>query len=95
VLEFGGKVAFEIVLDDEDTEKVRVAASAQDVPGEGRNAKGHDCSGMKETEGVTPALGKGRPEKNSAAGKNDRRRAFCQYSKPEEETEEQARVSEE
>ena len=33
VLEFGSKVALEIVLDDEDAEKIGVAAGAEDVPG--------------------------------------------------------------
>src|SRR6266851_5969898 len=68
VLEFGGEVALEIVLDDEDAEEIGVAAGAKDVPGKTGEGKRHESGGMKEAEGVAPALGDERPEKNGAAG---------------------------
>jgi len=45
------------VLDDEDAEEVGVAAGAEEVPGQGGEAEGGDCGGIKEAEGVSPALG--------------------------------------
>ena len=76
MLEFGGEVALEIVLDDEDAEEVGVAAGAQDVPRESGEAKRRESGGMKKTEGVAPALGDERPEKNGASGEDDTDRAF-------------------
>src|SRR5712691_10680327 len=75
MLEFGSEVAFEIVFDDEDAEEIGVAAGAQDVPGKSGEAEGRDACGMKEAEGLTPAAGEERPEKDRAAGENDGRRA--------------------
>jgi len=71
VLEFRSKEALEIVLDDEDAEKIGIAAGAEDVPGKRGEAEGRDCRGVKEAEGIAPALGEERPEKNCAAGEND------------------------
>src|SRR5713101_3601371 len=88
VLEFGGEVALEIVFDDEDSEEIGVAVGAEDVPRESSKAEGSDCDGMKEAEGVGPALGKERPEKNGSAGENNCGRAFCEGSEAEKETEE-------
>ena len=48
VLEFGSEVALEIVVDDEDTEEIGVAAGAEDVPGQRCCAEREDCDGMKE-----------------------------------------------
>src|SRR5882762_5013107 len=87
VLEFGSEVAFEIVLDDEDAEEIRVAAGAEDVPGKSGEAEGRDGGGMKEAESITPPLGEERPEKDCAAGENNGRRALCEDSEAEEETE--------
>src|SRR5712692_5740629 len=78
VLEFGGEVALEIVLDNEDAEEIGVAAGAEDVPGESGEGKRRDWGGVKEAEGVAPALGEERPEKYGATGENDRRRAFSE-----------------
>src|SRR5260370_26398719 len=72
MLEFGSEVALEIVFDDEDAEKIGIAAGASDVPGKSGQAKGRDGRRMKEAEGVAPALGEERPEKDSACGENDR-----------------------
>jgi len=88
VLEFGGEVALEIVFDDEDAEEVGVAAGAEDVPGESGEAEGREGGGMKEAEGVAPALGEERPEENGAAGEDDGGRAFGEDGEAEEETEE-------
>src|SRR5258708_5318553 len=88
VLEFGGEVALEIVFEDEDAEEIGVAASAEDVPGESGKAERCDRGGMKEAEGVAPALGDERPEKNGASAENNGRRAFCEDGEAEEETEE-------
>jgi len=63
VLEFGSEVAFEIVLDDEDAEEIRVAAGAEDVPGKSGEAEGRDGGGMKRREAFAPAFGEERPEK--------------------------------
>src|SRR2546426_4272883 len=87
VLEFGSEVAFEIVLDDEDAEEVGIASGAEDIPGKSGEAEGPDRGGMKEAEGVTPALGEERPEKDSAAGENDGSGAFGEPGEAEEETE--------
>src|SRR2546425_3666562 len=76
VLEFGGEVALEIVLDDEDAEEVGVPAGASDVPGQGREAERCDCDGVKEAESVAPAFGEERPEENGATGENDGGGAF-------------------
>src|SRR6266704_3625772 len=76
VLEFGGEVALEIVLDDEDAEEVGVPAGANDVPGQGREAERCDCDGVKEAESVAPAFGEERPEENGATGENDGGGAF-------------------
>ena len=88
MLEFGSKVALEIVLDHEDAEEVGVAAGTQDIPGEGGQAERGDGGGMKETEGVAPALREKRPEKNGAAEKNNGGRAFGENGEAKEETEE-------
>jgi hypothetical protein len=87
VLKFGGEEALEIVLDDEDLEEVGVAAGAEDVPGKRGEAEGRDCGGVKEEEGIPPAFGEERPEKNSAAGENDGGGSFGEYGETEEETE--------
>src|SRR5439155_14388147 len=87
VLEFGSEVAFEIVFDDEGTEKIGVAAGAEDVPGKRGQAERRDRGGMKEAEGVAPALGEKRPEKNGASGKNDGGGAFGENGEAKEETE--------
>ncbi len=88
MLEFGGEVALEIVFDDEDAEEIWIAAGAQYIPGKSGEAEGSDCDGMKEAEGVAPALGEERPEKYGAAGENDGYGAFCEDGEAEEETEE-------
>ena len=80
MLEFGRQVALEIVLNDEDAEEIGVAAGADDVSGKCGKAERRDCRGMKEAEGVAPAFGEERPEKDGAAGKNDGGGAFCEDS---------------
>ena len=91
MLEFGSEVALEIVLDDEDAEEVGVAAGTQDIPGEGGQAERGDGGGMKETEGVAPALREKRPGKNGASGKNDGGGSFCEDREAKEETEQKER----
>ena len=76
MLEFGGEVALEVVFDDEDAEEIGVTAGAKDVPGKSGEAEGGEGGGMEEAEGVAPALGEERPEKNGAAGENDGGGAF-------------------
>ncbi|OLB38794.1 MAG: hypothetical protein AUH11_05830 [Acidobacteria bacterium 13_2_20CM_57_17] len=87
MLEFGSEIAFEIVLDDENAEEVGIAAGTEDVPGESSEAERSDRGGMKEAEGVAPALGEKRPEKNGAPGKNYGGRAFRENGEAKEETE--------
>ena len=89
VLEFGSEVAFEIVLDDEDAEEIRVASGTEDVPGQSRHAERGDCGWMKETEGVAPALAEKRPETDRAAAKNYRGGPFGENGKTEKKTEEE------
>jgi len=72
VLEFGSEEALEVVFDDEDAEEVGVATGAEDVPGQGCCAERGERSWMKEAEGVSPALGKERPEKDRAAAEDYR-----------------------
>src|SRR5713101_8075933 len=91
VLEFRGEVAFEIVLDYEDAEEIGIAAGAENVPGESGEAEGGERDGMKEAEGVAPALGEERPEKNGAAGENDGGGTFGEYGQAKEETEKKER----
>ena len=76
VLELGGEVALEIVFDDEDAEEVGVAVGAEDIPGKRGEKKSEEGGGMKESEGVAPAFGEERPEKNGTAGEDDGGRAF-------------------
>src|SRR6266436_5486220 len=88
MLELGGEITLEIVFDDEDAEEIGIAAGAESVPGESGEAEGGECDGMKEAEGVAPALGEERPEENGAAGENDGGGAFGEDGEAEEETEE-------
>src|SRR5579863_9832290 len=91
MLEFGGEETFEIVFDDEDAEKIGIAACAEDVPGEGRHAKRGDGCGMKQAEGVAPASCEKRPEENGASAKNNCCGAFGQDGKTKEKAEENQR----
>src|SRR5260370_33990652 len=91
MVEFGSEVALEIVFDDEDAEKIGIAAGASDVPGKSGQAKGRDGRRMKEAEGVAPALGEERPEKDSACGENDRGGAFGEDRQGKEENAEKER----
>ena len=77
VLEFGGEVALEIVFDDENSEKVGIAAGAEDVPRNGYQAERSDRGGMKQAESVAPALRENCPKEDCAAEKNDCYGAFC------------------
>jgi len=88
MLEFGGEVALEIVLDEEDAEEVGVAASAENAPRESCKAKRRESGRMKEAEGVAPALGDERPEENGASGENDGRGTFREGGETQEKTEE-------
>src|SRR6516165_3716859 len=67
MLEFRGEEALEVVLDDEDAEKIGVAAGANDVPGQGGEAEGDDGRGMKQAQRVAPAFGPKRPQEDGAA----------------------------
>jgi len=89
VLESGGEVALEIMFDDEDVEEVGVAVGAEDVPGKGGATERCDRDGMKQADGVAPALGEEPPEKYGAAGKNHGGRAFREDGETEEESGEQ------
>jgi len=91
VVEFGGEVALEIVLDDEHAEKVGIAAGAEDVPGKSGEAEGDDGGGVKKTERVAPAFGEKRPEKNSAAAENHSGGTFGKNCQPEKKSEEEKR----
>src|SRR2546430_12847929 len=88
MLEFGGEVALEIVLDDEDAEEIGVAAGAEDVPRKSGHTERSDCGGMKEAEAVGPAFREKRPGKNGAAGENDGGGTFGEDGETKEETEE-------
>jgi len=83
---FGRQVALEIVLDDEDAEEVGTAPGAQDVPGRAVAKKRGERDGMKEPEGVAPALVKSAQKKTAAAHENDARRAFRENREPEKKT---------
>ena len=87
MLEFGGQKAFEVVFDDEDAEKIGIAAGAENVPGKRSGTKAGDGHGMKTAEGGGPALGGGGPKKNGAARKNQRGGAFGESGEAEEEAE--------
>ena len=87
MLEFGGEVALEIVVDDEDTEEIGVTAGAENVPRKSGEAEGHESCGMKKAQSVAPALGKERPGKYGTAGENDGHRAFRKDGQPKGKTE--------
>src|SRR5260370_13240776 len=76
------------MFDDEGAEEIGIAAGAEDVPGKSSEAERRERGRMKEAEGVAPALGEERPEKNGAAGQDNCDRAFGEDSKAEEETKE-------
>jgi hypothetical protein len=86
MLEFGGEVALEVVLDDEDAEEVGVAAGAEDIPRQSCDAEGGDGRGMEEAEGVAPAFGEERPEKNGAAGEDYGGGTFGEHGETQEKT---------
>ena len=88
MLEFGGEKALEVVLDDEDAEKVWVAAGAKDVPRECGEAKSDNSGGVKQAKSVAPAFCDECPEEDGATAKDDRGRSFCEYREAEEEAEE-------
>src|SRR5215472_808306 len=83
VLEFGREVTFEIVLDDEDAQEIRIAASAQNVPGQGGSAESGNAHWMQEPKRVVPAFGDPRPEQHRSGAENDGRRAFGQSGQRE------------
>ena len=85
-MEFGNQVALEVVLDDEDAEEVGVAASAEDVPGQGSEAEGSDSGRMKEAERVAPALRKECPKEDRPAAENDAGRPLRQHRKSKEKS---------
>ena len=89
MLEFGGEITFEVVLDEEDAEKVGVASSAEDVPREGSETERSEGSGMKEPKSIAPAFGEERPEENGAPGEDDGSGAFGENGKAEKESEEE------
>ena len=89
MLEFGREIALEIVFDDEDAEEIGIAAGTEDVPGQGGQAERRDCGGMKQPEGVAPALGENGPEEDGAAGQDDGGGAFCENREAEKKSEEQ------
>jgi len=88
VLEFGGDVALEIVLDDEDAEEIGIAAGTKDVPGEGGETEAGDGERMEAAEGVAPAPCKCRPQQYAAAGENDGGGTLCERGEAKEEAEE-------
>jgi len=88
VLEFGGEVAFEIVLDDEDAEEIGIATGTKDVPGEGGKTEAGNGYRVEAAEGVTPASGECRPQQNATAGKNDGGGTLRERGEAEEKAEE-------
>jgi len=89
VLEFGGEVTLEIVLDDEDAEEIGIAAGTQDVPGERGEAEAGNRDRMKTAEGVAPAPGDCRSQQYAATGKHDCGGALRERSEAEEEAKEE------
>jgi len=87
VLEFGGEVALEIVLDDEDAEEIGIAQGTKDVPGERGETEAGNGDGMEAADGVTPAPGDCRPQQHAPAGKNDGGGAFRESGEAEEQAE--------
>jgi hypothetical protein len=87
VLKFGSEVALEIVLDDEDAEEIRIAACAENVPGESGEAEGSDGDWVKKTESVAPAFSQERPGKNGAAAEDDGGGAFGKNRQAKEKSE--------
>ena len=82
VLEFGRKVAFEIVFDDEDVKEIRIAAGAEDVPGKCRDTESDDGRRMKEAQSIGPSLRKQGPAENRAARKDYRCGPFRKNREP-------------
>src|SRR5207253_10838260 len=66
VLEFGRQVTLEIVLDDEDAQELRIAASAHNVPGQGGSRESGNAQRMQEPNRVVPAFGDPRLEPHSS-----------------------------
>ncbi len=87
MVEFGREVTFEIVLDDEDAQEVRIAASAENVPGQGGSRESGNARRMQEPKRVVPAFGDPRPEKHSAGAEHNGRRAFGQNGERERKAE--------
>ena len=54
VLEFGSEISLEVVFDDEDSEEIGIAVSAQDVPRQCGEAETEECDGMKKPEDAAP-----------------------------------------
>src|SRR5260370_33688518 len=68
VLEFGGEVALEIVLDDEDAEEVGVAAGAEEIPRECGGGKRDGSGRVRKGGGASrTASGRAHRTKNAAA----------------------------
>ena len=89
VLELGSEEAVEVVLDDEDPEEVWIAEGAEDVPRESGEAEADDGDGVEAAQGVGPAFGEGRPDKNRAAGENEGGGAFGEGGETKKDTEEE------
>ena len=89
MLKFGGEEALEIVLDDENAKKIRIAAGAEDVPGKRGEAKTGDGDGVKPAEGVAPAVGDCCPQENGSAGENDGHGTFGESGEAKEHTKEE------
>jgi len=89
VLKFGGEVALEIMLDDEDAEEIGIAPGTDDVPGKRGETEAGDGDRMEAAEGVTPTPGEYRPQQYTAAGENDGGRALRERGETEEKAEEE------
>ena len=97
MLEYGSEISLEIVLPDEDAQKIGIAQRAENVPGQRRCAKYGDDQRMQETKWRAPLARKRGPQQRRASRENYRRRPFRQYrgaeKKSERDAQQRARAS--
>ena len=87
VLEDWSQVALEIVLQDEDADKIGIAQRAQNVPGQRRHAEYGDDQWMQETKWRAPQAGERGPYQSRAARKDHGGWAFREHGSSEKKSE--------
>jgi len=86
VLELRSQIPLEIVLDDENPQKIRIAAGAANVPGQGGGTESHHGHRMKEPKRILSPFGQPSPEEHRAATQKNRGRTFGKYRGSHEES---------